>query len=398
MRGYKNERTGEPLSETYISHCHKLIKAIYNYAKKKKWVLSNPADYVLNPPKIKSVERDYYSYDEMLEVYDLLENYDIRFKTAITLLFNTGLRRGELFGLKWKDVVYRKIPIIENWVRTFQNTTILKINKEVITVSKKVMQEKDFSSKYNIIEIITDTLVAIKPKTEKSIRNIVVVEKCYDLLQEYKQFQIDNGFIPSDEDYIFRTLDNANIWNPGYLTREWESFLKENVLKKITIHDIRHSHATYLLSLGVPPQDVARRSGHSEPTMTLKIYTHSNLLQDQKIANMIAQNVYYGYERAKEETISPEIVLKLFLTEHIDISDESLYSSVEWICNNKNINVDEIDDYLKITKKHIFENNNSLEPFVSLINSLSLDERKILLDGINNIFNINNPLKLKKNK
>ena len=87
MKQSKNERTGENLSSTYITHVHKLIKSMYNYAKRKKWILSNPADYVLNAPTYKSPERDYYGYDEMLKVFNLLELSNCRFKSAIYLLF-----------------------------------------------------------------------------------------------------------------------------------------------------------------------------------------------------------------------------------------------------------------------------------------------------------------------
>ena len=117
MKQSKNERTGESLSSTYITHVHKLIKSMYNYAKRKKWILSNPADYVLNAPTYKTPERDYYGYDEMLKVFNLLELSNCRFKSAIYLLFNTGLRRGELIGLKWKDLKIKSTPKIVNGKR-----------------------------------------------------------------------------------------------------------------------------------------------------------------------------------------------------------------------------------------------------------------------------------------
>lgn len=103
----------------------------------------------------------------------------------------------------------------------------------------------------------------------------------------FGKFLFFNGFSPKDTDYIFRSLNNINVWNPNDLTREWNNFIQVNNLKKITIHDIRHSHATHLLSLGIPAQDVARRLGHSEPTNTLRIYTHSNLTQDKILVNKL---------------------------------------------------------------------------------------------------------------
>lgn len=89
--------------------------------KKKKWLLTNPAEFVINPPKLKVKKKDYYNYEEMMEVFELLEKYDIRFRTAIFTLFNTGFRRGELCGLKWKDISKRKMPITENGIEKISN-------------------------------------------------------------------------------------------------------------------------------------------------------------------------------------------------------------------------------------------------------------------------------------
>jgi len=74
---------------------------------------------------------------------------------------------------------------------------------------------------------------------------------CYDWLMKYKEEQIKSDFNPTEDDYIFRTLECDRVWDPNYLTKEWNEFLTKNNLKKITIHAIRHSHATYLLSFGI---------------------------------------------------------------------------------------------------------------------------------------------------
>lgn len=80
----------------------------------------------------------------MMEVFELLEKYDIRFRTAIFTLFNTGFRRGELCGLKWKDISKRKMPITENGVRKFQTTYIISVNRELAVASKEMRQDPDF--------------------------------------------------------------------------------------------------------------------------------------------------------------------------------------------------------------------------------------------------------------
>jgi len=391
MRKSINPQTNKPLSETYITHCHKLIKSIYNYAKKKKWILSNPADYVIEAPKGKSKEREYYSYEEMEDMFPFLEKAQLRLKVAIHILFNSGLRRGELIGLKWKDIEQKRTPTIKNNRRILETTTIFNINKEVIVIQKEWLNDKNFLSKYEIIEVISNTLVAIKPKTDKSIRKVIMENQFYNLLQEYKQYQINNGFNPKDTDYIFRSLNNINVWNPNDLTREWNNFIKVNNLKKITIHDIRHSHATHLLSLGIPAQDVARRLGHSEPTTTLRIYTHSNLTQDKILVNKLKQSNSYNYDN--NNPLLPEQILGILTKDRLTSNDEDIISSIEWLCNT-NITSDEFDKYLNISKNYILENNPSLEKFVSVINKLNFKDKEILLNIINDIFLKTNELNL----
>ena len=380
MRNAISETTGKPLSANYINHCHKLITSIFNYAKRKKWLLKNPAEYIINPPKLVLKQRDYYNYEEMMQVFELLKDSDIRLRTAIFTLFNTGFRRGELTGLKWKDISKRRMPIIENGIRKFQTTYIISIKRELMTVSKEMMREHDFTKKYEIIEMVSETLVAIKPKTEKSIRNVVVVDEVYDALMEYKKYQNDNNFVHTENDYIFRSIDFKEVMHPDYLTRYWNNFVKKNNLKPITIHDIRHSHATYLLSIGVPPQDVARRLGHSEPSTTLRIYTHSNLVQDQKIANLMSTNIYNN-DYDTYFNITPQNIMAIVM-EDIKLFDEQKNIDViEWLVNDK-VNNDNMDSYLRICKEYILSNNPKLNSLYDTLENIDIKSKMNILSGI----------------
>ncbi|MBR5663092.1 MAG: site-specific integrase [Bacilli bacterium] len=392
MRNSTNAQTGKKLSETYVNHCHKLITSIFNYAKKKKWLLSNPAEFVINPPKLKIKQRDYYNYEEMMEVFELLKSSDIRFRTAIFTLFNTGFRRGELGGLKWKDISKRKMPITENGVRKFQTTYIISVEREIMTVSKEMQQDPNFLSRYDIIEQVTDSLVAIKPKTDKSTRKVVVVDEVYDTFMEYKKFQIDNGYTPNDEDYIFRTQDLSSVWHPDYITKEWARFIKVNDLKPITVHDIRHSHATYLLSIGVPPQDVARRLGHSEPSTTLRIYTHSNLIQDQKIVSMIANNIFNNDDIPNVE-VQPLTLLSILTNDPKLANEDDLFNTLEWFSHD-NITHDDLDSYMSMCKQYILDTNPNLQDFNQAIESIDPKLKGKLLGGIFAIFDNDHELSL----
>ena len=76
---------------------------------------------------------------------------------------------------------------------------------------------------------------------------------------------------------------------PEWLTHNWKMFLKRNNFKEIRLHDLRHTCATYLISIGTPIATVSRKLGHSDIYTTLNTYTHS-LEEDDKKAVQELEN------------------------------------------------------------------------------------------------------------
>ena len=379
MKKTKARNSNNFLSGTTIKHCHTLIGTIFNYAIFNKMTLYNPAEYVINPPTFDTEEREYYDHEEIALALNYLNKLpehkngvsdkmlhfqNIRFKTAITILFNSGLRRGELFGLKWKDIKNK--------------TCVFKIKRAIATIDAEEFDEED------IIEVLPNGLLCKKLKNDYSRRDILMPTLCFSLLEEYKQNQINCGFSVTDEDYIFKNLRNNCVWNPNNLTREWSLFIEKFHLKSIDIHDIRHSHATDLLSMGVPIQDVSRRLGHSDISTTLKIYVHSNLGQDRHIVDLL-ENQYVS------KVLNTKVVLSFIIGKNL-VSEEQIKEAVKYITgisineNNrlkllsvcKNYVLDEYD-YLKNVTTFIDSNSNDniIDSFVGLLNNMKLDVFKI---------------------
>lgn len=147
-----------------------------------------------------------------------------------------------------------------------------------------------------------------------------------------------------------------------------------------------------MLSIGVPPQDVARRLGHSEPSTTLRIYTNSNLIQDQKIVNLIANNIYN-----KENNYSFEIkplTLLAILTNNPKLTNiDNLFDTLEYFIK-ENITYDELDNYINICKNYLIDINPKLIDFSQTIESLESNTRDKFLDSFSTIFNNNHNLLL----
>ncbi len=377
--------TGESLSGTTIKHTHTLIKTIFNFAILNRWTFYNPAEFVANKPRANAKERNYYDHDEIEKALSCLNklpehkngvadsviySQNLRFKTAITILFNSGLRKEELFGLKWKDIKY--------------NTHIFEIHRAVIEIKAEEFDKKD------IVEIINDNLVCKHLKNDASRRNIIMPTVCFDLLSEYRKDQIKNGKRAGDEDFVFQNIryKKGGVWNPNYLTKEWAKFNEDFNLKHITVHDIRHSHATDLLSMGVPIQDVSRRLGHSDVSTTLKIYSHSNLEQDKLIVQKLEEK-YGNYFVA--DKLSFEVLVSIITGENY-AEDIEIIKAVNFITGesvnqeNKNLLLSSCKDYI-LKKYSYFKNitlflNDNVDDdtkhiFVNLINYINQNISKI---------------------
>lgn len=355
-----SKRTKNSLSGTTIKHSHSLIMAIFNYAIHKKWIFYNPANFVENKPKFDTKEREYYDHEEInhaLNCLNLMSEHkngisdrilhlqNLRFKVSIVLLFNGGLRKEELFGLKWKDI---------KW-----STNIIEIHRAIVAIDVKEFNEED------IIEVINKNLICKKLKNESSRRNITLPMICFDYLMEYRKAEIEYGLPASDDDYILQNVrvNIGTMWNPSHLSNEWADFIKQFNLKKITVHDIRHSHATDLLSMGVPIQDVSRRLGHSDVATTLKIYTHSNMGQDKLIAQKLE-------ERYENKYVTNKLNFKVIAS---IISDE-YYANEQEIINGVNYISGEIvnESNKKILfsecKQYLLENYEYLKNILVLLN------------------------------
>lgn len=370
------------LRGTTIKHTHTLIGTIFNYAKFKRWTIYNPTEFV-PAPKNDSKEREYYDHSEIeyaLSCLDkmpthkngmsdkILHSQNLRFKTAITILFNGGMRRGELFGLKWKDI---------KW-----DAGIFSIKRSVASVDAKEFDPKD------ILEDLRNGMVCKHLKNDSSRRDICMPSICFDLLREYKEDQLNWGFSTSDEEFIFRNIKTPEIWNPNNITKEWSFFKKMFSLKDITIHDIRHSHATDLLSMGVPIQDVSRRLGHSDVGTTLRIYTHSNLGQDK----LIVEKLENKYENINMSNVLSLGAIITFITGIDFAPQDEIISAISYLTgketNSENYSVlkETCKNYI-ISQCDYFNNlqlfvNNEMSDqakssFVNIITNMTKDISKI---------------------
>lgn len=123
-------------------------------------------------------------------------------------------------------------------------------------------------------DVITD------PKTPNSKRSISVPPFLMTDLKDY----IGSMYKSQQEDRVFEITKY-------FLEHEMQRGIKKSGVKKIRIHDLRHSHASHLIHMGVPVLEVSRRLGHQSPNITLSVYGHLYPDKQKKLAEKL-QNEY----------------------------------------------------------------------------------------------------------
>lgn len=268
--------TGKQLSAKTIKEHHNVVNTILKQAEKEMLVLYNAAAKA-SPPKNKKKKiniADTLEIEEIKAIYAILELEPFKWRMLIYLLAASGCRRGEILGLKWKNV-------------DFKNNQIFINNNLLYTKEKGIYEET--------------------PKTESSIRYMTIPDKTMKLLKQYRKFYLKQKLAMGsrwiEKDFIF-TQENGLPMHPdsptGYcvkLQKKYNKLIeKENIKlppnkKKreihISPHIFRHSQASILIYLGVDPVTVSKRLGHAQVSTTSDIYSHIMQKADQESADKL---------------------------------------------------------------------------------------------------------------
>lgn len=204
--------------------------------------------FLVTKPKKTKYKIEVYNDQEVHELFKYADKSQI--KLTIYLGIYYGLRRSEIIELKWSAV-------------NFDNNTI--------TVSHIVVKGIRNGEKIFIAHDET--------KTNSSYRTFPLMGNIKELLLEVRDEQRNNNLLMQSEynyefsEYI-NVYANDNLTKPDYLTRNFAKVLKDNNLKKIRFHDLRHICASKLLDLGITLKEIQEWLGHSDTSTTANIYTH----------------------------------------------------------------------------------------------------------------------------
>ena len=241
IRQWQNELIKMGYSPTYLKTINNQLSAIFNYAVRYYDLKSNPCAKAGSMGKSKAEEMDFWTGEEFRKFIDSVMNKRLSYMAFMTLYW-TGMRMGELLALNPKDVDLEK--------RTIS-----------ITKSYQRLGKKD---------------VITPPKTSKSKRVITIPEFLAADIKDY----MDSLYDLQEDDRLFPITKY-------YLEHEMQRGIKESGVKRIRVHDLRHSHASMLIELGFSPLEIANRLGHEKVETTLNTYAHLYPNKQTKLAERL---------------------------------------------------------------------------------------------------------------
>ena len=204
-------------------------------------------------PKEHYQEVDVFTIEEAKAILAAAKTEPINIRLLIELALFTGMRRGEIVGLKWSDINF---------------------DKQCLSVRRSIYKPKAEKS------------IEKEPKSHSSFRTIALPNCLCETLEEYKKSQEQYSLSLStwqNLDYIF-TDDSGNVMNPQTPTKQFSHFLARHNIRHLKFHCLRHTSATILLATGCDIKTVSARLGHSS-IETTDIYVHKLESVDKQAAS-----------------------------------------------------------------------------------------------------------------
>ena len=220
------ELKGTGVSDRMVRSCHALCRSSLEKAVEEGLITRNPSIGCKLPPK-KNGEMKVLTQNEIVRL--LNQAYDEGYYEMFLLELTTGMRRGEILGLKWRD-----------------------LNLE--------------TGELNIKRQLTTKGISV-PKTKSSIRTILLPPDMLDLLRDMKKTAKYDWIFPSP-------VKEGEPRNPTAITKRFRLMLERAHCKHVRFHDLRHTFATMALENGMDVKTLSAMIGHVSSETTLNVYSH----------------------------------------------------------------------------------------------------------------------------
>lgn len=257
-------RGGErgPLSPKTVSYVHTIVHKALADAVDAGVAPRNVAERA-KPPRPNRHQRREIQCWEPHELARFLEaTRGTRLEDAWRLAAMTGMRRGEVLGLRWGDVDL--------------DAARLAVRNAVVTVSYAVLESSPKNHQARVVDL--------DPETVELLREHRVRQQA-----DRDQWSADHV----DRDLVI-AKENGEPIHPQSFSQAFDRLVRNAALRRIRLHDLRHTHATIAVRAGVPLKVISERLGHESPVFTLKQYAHVMPGMQAEAAVQIAELVQAG--------------------------------------------------------------------------------------------------------
>ena len=227
------------LSPRTVTHMHRILKMALDQAVNWELLVRNPANGA-KPPRIEKTTMTTYDLDQTAELIEAMRPHRIFVPTLLAVL--CGLRRGEIAAIRWGsiDLLKGTLAVIESAEQ----------------MGSKVRYKTPKSGKGRVLALSANLVEELRSHRRKQAEELLRL-----------------GVRLDDATFVVAQADGQPL-QPDTLTQDWFRKLEKTNLPRIRFHDLRHAHATHMLSSGVHPKVASERLGHSKIGITLDLYSH----------------------------------------------------------------------------------------------------------------------------
>ena len=249
------------LSERSCLHIHRMLHTAFKDAIRKKKLLQNVVSLAEAPTPVER-EPVPISRDRVRLLIAAARGSRLEVPVAVSSV--TGLRRGEMLGLKWRNI---------------------DLDKGSLFVAESLEQTREYGLRFKC------------PKSKSSRRFVPLSPECVELLRSHKVEQDaakDSGaYCYDDQDLVFSNPDGSP-WPPDTFTAQFGKLATLVGLKGFRFHDMRHAFASLTLADGKPIKEVSVLMGHSSANVTLSVYARSIEGMGREVVNDLSRSLLTG--------------------------------------------------------------------------------------------------------
>ena len=223
----------------YYTVLHSLFKMAYL----DDTITRNPMDKVERPKprkgEIRGAAVDAFTVEEIVHIKDYLSNEPLKWQALVSLLIDTGMRRGECCALRWSDV-------------NFADGTITVEKNLCYTPQKGVYLDTPKNGKSRVIDVCPEVMQKLQLLRKEQINNCILSE------------------------FVFTQENSGAVMHPQTPTEYLKDFGNRYGIANLHPHKLRHSFASIAITNGADIASVSEKLGHSDKAVTLRMYTHAD--------------------------------------------------------------------------------------------------------------------------